>query len=364
MVDRGRATVITALAAALLLPACASTPTDDVRLSVKRIALSLAFEDEELIEPVPPRQIISVIPAPPELIASGDITPYRTLPDLPTFAPEPPLCPTAPVGTALTEVVAVRIDEPPKPGWYRRHNRGKLSVAGGAIPITLPFPRVTLMEIRDVHEVERPNADRRAGDVASDEAPPAADAASTARGTTKATRFTVAHEIATITITDVYEYDGAGLRLVERTIKTDAATSVFTPTPQVTLVELGNFGNEWTEGGADRDTSTAMVVEGAITRQEPVDVCGNLVDSLRYENDEQTVNLGTQEVSGTQDVPNAYNIAPQRNGLIVREEKHFSQVMTVGDLKLVIDWDYVSTIGHFDPYPTREAALRSLRDRG
>ena len=357
-----RAIVLIALAGTLV-SGCASTPVDKVRISVKRIALSLAFENEELAKPVPAQQIIRLIPAPPELVASGDITPFRT-PEQPPLRlePEKPLCPAAPVGTPLSEVVGVTIDEPPKPGWYRRHNRGKLSITGGAIPLTLPFPRVTFMEIRDVQEIERPNVpDRRAGDVALSEAPPVADAASSARGKNKAVRFTVAHYIATVTVTDVYEYDRASLRLVQRTTATSSGESVFTPTPQIAFVELGNFGNEWSEGGSDKGTSTAMVVEGAITKQEPVDVCGTLVDSLRYENDEQLVNLATQEVSGTSDVPNAYNIAPHRNGLIVREEKHFTQVMTVDGLKLAIDWDYVSTVGHFDPYPTREAAMDSLR---
>lgn len=347
-----------------LVSGCASTPTDKVRISMKRIALSLAFENDELAEPVPAQTIIQIIPAPPELVASGDITPFRTPdPSLPPLlVPEPPLCATAPVGAPLTEVVGITIDEPPKPGWYRRHNRGKLSVAGGALPITLPFPRVTMMEISNVHQVKRPNVpDRRAGDAAQNEAPPVADAATAARGTVTATRFTVTHYIATLTVTDLYEYDRSGLRLVTRSLKTGAGESVFTPTPQITLVELGNFGNEWSEGGADKASNTAMVVEGAITKQEPVDVCGTLVDTLRYENDEQMVNLTSQELSGTTEVPNAYNIAPHRNGLIVREEKHFTQTMTVDGLKLVIEWDYVSTVGHLDPYPTRDAALESLR---
>ena len=358
---RGRAAVVIALAGTLV-SACASTPVDEVRISVKRIALSLAFENEDLAQPVAPEQIIRIIPAPPELVASGDLEPYRT-PDRPVdlkLEPEPPTCPAAAEGTAVSEPVGITIDEPPKAGWYRRFNKGKLSIAGGPIPLTLPFPRNTLVEIRDVHEVERPNVDRRAGDVFTDEAPAAKDLATQTRGTTTSTRFTVSHQIATVTVTDVYEYDASGFRLVQRTTKTDAASSVFTPTPQIVLTELGNYGNDWSEGGSDRETNTAMVVRGAITKQEPVDVCGVLVDSLRFENEEQMVNLGTQELSGTSEVPNAYNIAPQRNGLMVREEKHFSQVVDFDGLKLVINWDYVSTLGNLEPYATREDALKSL----
>src|SRR5690349_24120594 len=47
-----------------------------------------------------------------------------------------------------------------------------------------------------------------------------------------------------------------------------------------------------------------------------------------YENDEQMVNPQAQEVSGTQGTPNKYNIAPQKNGLIVREDKHRSEEHT------------------------------------
>lgn len=357
---RSRACAAVGLAS-LMLAACASTPVDEVRISVKRIALRLAFENEDLAQPIAPERIINLIPAPPELVASGDIAPFRT-PEpshVTRLEKEPPLCPSAPKGAALLEPVAITIDEPPTPGWYRRHNRGKLTITGGPIPLTLPFPRVTLMEIRDVHQVERPDADHRAGDVARDEAPPLADAGQAIRSAT-ATRFTVSHEIATITISDVYEYDSDGFRLVERTTKTDAATAVFTPTPQITLVTLGDFGGDWAEGGTDRESSTAMVVQGVIAAQEPVDLCGTVVDTLRYENDEQTVNLASQETSGTADIPNIYNIAPQHQGLIVQEEKHFTQVATIDNLKLVIDWDYVSTLGHLDPYPTREAALEAV----
>jgi hypothetical protein len=346
-----------------LVSSCASTPTDEVRISVKRIALSLAFEDEELAkEPVAPEHIIQYLPAPPALVASGDLTPYTT-PERPalTLAPEKPLCPSAPSGAAVGQAVGVTVNEPPKPGWYRRFNKGKLSIAGGALPLSLPFPRVTLIEISDVHDVQRPNMrERHVGDVATDDAPPVADAAAGAGGTKTATRFTVAHHIATITVTDVYEYDAESFRLVQRTTKTDGGTSVFTPTPQIALTELGNYGNDWKEGGADRESNTAMTVQGSIVKQEPVDVCGTLVDTLRFANDEQLVNLSTQETSGTQDVPNSYNIAPHYNGMMVREEKHFTQVVTVDDLKLVIDWDYISTLGNFDPFPTKEAALKGL----
>ena len=352
---RVRALVL-ALATAFTLSSCASTPVDEVRISVKRIALSLAFEDEDKAQPVSPQRLIQIIPAPPELLATGDLNRFRTT-DVP-LPPEKPLCATAPGGTALTKPVAITIDEPPKPGWYRRFNRGKVGITGGPLPITVPLPRITFMEIRDVHQVERGDYDHRPADIARDEAPPLADAGEQLGGTVKVTRFTVAHQIATINVTDVYEYDDAGFRLVQRTTKTDAATSVFSPSPQLTLVTLGDFGGDWTEGGADRESSIAMTVEGAITAQEPVDLCGTLVDSLRFENDEQTVNLSTQETAGTSDVPNKYNISPQHNGLIVREEKHFTQVATVDDLKIVLDWDYVSTLGHLEPFPTREAAMK------
>jgi hypothetical protein len=362
-VERRRLAVALTLTV-VLTSACAATPTDELRISIRRVALSLAFEDDDKAQPVAPERIIEIIPAPAELVASRDLEPFRTPTDRPLDDDETvdqrgrPVCRPAPEGTALQEVVSVSIDAPPKPGWYRRHNQGKLTITGGPIPLTLPFPRVTIMEVRDVKEVERPDVNQKAGDAAR-QAPPVADAVSAMR-TTTVTQFTVAHEIATITLTDTYEYDGDGLRLVQRTTKTAAATAVFTPTPQITLVTLGDFGGDWSEGGSDRESRTAMVVQGEIAAQEAVDVCGTLVDTLRFENDEQTVNLSTQETSGTGDVPNTYNIAPQHGGLIVQEEKHFTQVATVDDAKLVIDWDYVSTLGNLDPYPSRAALVEAL----
>jgi hypothetical protein len=101
--ERFRPTIVLALAGGLLLSACASTPADKVRISVKRIALSLAFENEDNVEPVAPEEIIRVIPAPPELVASGDLTPFRSREAaagdvLLPLPPEPPLCASAPEG--------------------------------------------------------------------------------------------------------------------------------------------------------------------------------------------------------------------------------------------------------------------------
>ena len=347
------------VACALLLSGCASTPVDEVRISVKRIALSLAFEDEALLKPVEPETIIRYLPA-PEQFEVEDLATFRTPPRLPEVEREPPLCPAVDPGTPLEEAVAVTISEPPKPGWYRRHNKGKIGITGGALPITFPLPRVTLMEIKDVHTVERPDspaAARPLGDVGGSEAPAAAEAIA---GMVPVMRFTAAHEIGTLTVTDIYEYDDASLRLVQRTTKTTAGTTVFNPQPQVALVELGNFGNDWKEAGQDRVSRTAMVVQGKVVGQEPVDVCGSLVDTLKYANDEQTVNLETAEQSGTQGPANVYNIAPQKNGMIVREEKHFSQVVSFAGAKLVLDWDYTSTLGNFEPYPTKLDAIKAI----
>jgi hypothetical protein len=359
IVDRPRLTSVVALiCACLLLSSCASTPADKVRISVKRIALSLAFKNEELAKPVAPEVIIRLIPAPPDVVASGDLTPYRTTPNappLPVLAPPPKLCPTAPQGATISQPVGVTIDQPPQAGWYRRFNKGSLGITAGPLVLKVPFPRVTLMEIKDVQVLQRPKVDSHAGDAAG-QAPPLADAAGTVAGTRTVTRFTMVEYIGTVTITDVYEYDEAALRLVQRTTDTGGGTSTFTPSPQIVLVELGNYGNDWNEGGSDKDSSTAMVVRGATTAQEAVDVCGQLIDSLHYENDEQTVNLATQEVSGTSDTKNVYNIAPQKNGLLVREKKKFTQVVDVNGSKVVIDWDYTSTLGNLEPFPTRDAA--------
>jgi hypothetical protein len=340
------------VAATMLLSACASTPTDQVRISIKRLALSLAFKDEALAKPVPPETIINWIPAPDDLLATGDLSKYRLLGP----APLTPLCPKAPAGAPVDEAASATILKPPKPGFYLRQNVGKVGVTGGAIPITIPLPPITMIEISNVHDVVRPKVDSHAGD-AADAAPPADDVASGAAGSSPAVQFTMSHQIATITVTDIYEYDKASFRLVSRTTKTDAGTSVFTPTPQIVLTELGNYGNDWNEGGTDRDTGTSMIVRGEMNAQERVDVCGTLVDSLHYENDEQMVNPQAQEVSGTQGTPNKYNIAPQKNGLIVREDKHYTQVVTVDGAKLALDWNYTSTAMNVEPYLTKAAAF-------
>ena len=132
------------LTVAIAMVSGCSTGHKELELGIKRIALSLAFADEDKAEPVPPNVVYQLIPAPPGLVEDAPVTPPVRLPsfELPAFI----RCPKAPEGGAPEHAVLRLASRSPAAGKYPRLNTGKIHVDGGLFPLDLPYPPFSLWE--------------------------------------------------------------------------------------------------------------------------------------------------------------------------------------------------------------------------
>ena len=328
-----RAAVAVALAACTAA-ACASPPESPLEVGIKQVALSLAFSEADLVEPVEPEVIIRVIPAPPEVRTPTDLSPFevpeQASPQPPAVPPPDPACPPAGPAASAEVPVSLTVAQPPAPGRYPRHNVGQFTILGGAAPLVLPYPRATTWDHSGAEVVEEPAV---LGDP------------------TTTTQFDIIKTISpTYTVIDRLQLDADSIALVRRTTVTEAGESVFEPTPALDIYRYGAEGTAWTVAGVDTESGTAMSIDAVIDDREVVDVCGTLVDTYRVTSDEQVVNLRTGETSGTDpDDPNVYNFATQYGGLIVREDVHQTATVATPEGTLVIEFDYQSTVDTIEP---------------
>ena len=326
-----------ALLCALALVAC-STPDRKVELGVKRVALSLAFAEQELAEPVAPRVLYQLVPAPPGLIESAPITPPAQIDfELPAYL----TCPAAPDG-AVAPVAAKRVAvAPPPAGTYPRRNTGTVTLEGGVIPINLPFPPFSLWEY---------------GTPTPTEVTPSAVAGTATQVPAEpmpADEYDVVKTLTPeFTITERLRRTPNGIEMLKRTTRANGVETVFTPEPPIIIHQFQVEGERWVSSGVDRETSAAMLFEATIQSRELVDVCGTMVDTYRVTFTEQLVNLDTGEVSGSQPGDaSTYNIAPHFGGLIVREDVHstFQTHDPNTGTPIVVRFDYVSTTSTMEP---------------
>lgn len=342
-----RRATTTLLLLGLASSAACGTGAGDFDMSVRRVALSLAFKDEDKAKPVEPRVVVQLIPAPAEALRPG--TDLANIPPL-SVAPK---CPAAPEGAPVVDIGTYGILEPPKTGVYKRHNEGGLTLLG-ALPIRIPFPRTSVWEITDLAEVpppsptEDPTAPIAGAENAADNFP---------SGETDGKpmwEYTV-RKILTpqFTVVDRYRLTSRRLMLLRRETITPTETTVFAPEPPITMVEHADGeGHTWRSAGVDSVTGTAMVVDGEVVKREPVDVCGTLHDAFRVVVAERMVNLATGETSGTdEEDPNVYFVASQLGGIVLREDLHFNQTISTPDGPALIEWDYQSTMDSATPEP-------------
>ena len=326
------------LLATLLTTGC-SVDAPPLELGVKRVALSLAFAEEELAEPVAPRVLYELVPAPPELIAAPDVPYVAPSFELPSFLACQPAPEGAPLGAAVERVAAA----PPVAGTYLRRNTGTIHIEGGVVPIDLPYPPLSTWvhgEPTEVSVTPTPVAGN-SFQVPTEPAP--------------ADEYEVVKTLTPdFTITDRLRRTPTAIELVSRVTNANGTESTFTPEPPIIVHQFDVEGTQWTSAGMDTATGTAMLFEGTIEAREIVDVCGTIVDTYRVTFVEQVVNLRTGEVSGSQpNVPNAYNIAPQLGGLIVREDVHSTLTAREPNsgATVLVQMDYVSTLASPDPIP-------------
>ena len=332
---RLRTWIVLALVAGLTATACGSGE-GALEIGIRRVALDLAFSEEELAEPVEPRRIIQVVPTPPDVQEPADLGRFRSPP------PEPPtvpfeLCPTAPPGAVPAAPVTFAIDDPPAVGAYTRHNQGSIEITGGPFPITLPFPFITRWEIPAIEEAEVP--------------PPLGLGEPTTQ-----VEWDVEKILSpTFTVVDRYRLLPDKLQLVGRTTTNGDYTTEFVPDPPIDFYVFGVEGSSWSSAGIDDEQGTAMLFQGSIESREIVDACGTPVDTYRVVASETMVNLRTGETSGTSEGdPNIFNVATQLGGLVVREDVHVTQTTRDPDTgsALVAEFDYVSTVDSIDPEGT------------
>jgi hypothetical protein len=324
------------LTVAIALVSGCSSGHRELELGIKRVALNLAFADEGKAEPVPPKVVYQLIPAPPGLVDSAPATPPARLPsfELPAFI----TCPKASEGATPEQAVLRLASRSPAAGTYPRRNVGKVHVDGGVLPLDLPYPPFSLWEFGASTPIE---------------VPPDPTGAIAPGGT--GDEYTIKKSLTPdYVITETFRRTPTEIQLVKRETLANGVTTTIQPSPPVTYYSFGAENDEWRTAGLDQATSTAMLITGKIIKREVVDVCGTLVDTYQAQITEETVNLDTGEVSGSDPSASSYiDVAPQLGGLVIKEDIH--SVTHTRDPKsgapLTISFTYVSTTSTVEPVP-------------
>lgn len=328
------------LAACLVTAACGSADTGSLELGVRRIALDIAFVDEDAAPPAEPDVIVRLVPAPPEVLEPG--FDFATIeapePEEPAPPPLPPveLCPTAPPEETVDLPASPAVIDPVEPGTYPRDNAGSITITGASVPLQLPYPFLTTWQVGEAAEVEK--------------AATALDP--TAATAPKVTRFTITKDIGPgFQTVETFEIGEEALLLIERVTIANGTETRFRTDPPLEYFRYGAEGDTWNSAGADLENGYGVVIQGSIDDREVIDVCGDLVDTFVIAYTEQVVNLANGAVSGTSaDEPSTIFFAPQYGGLAVREDMHTTQRSELEDgTPVIIEYDYVSTLTSIEP---------------
>ncbi|HUP85984.1 MAG TPA: hypothetical protein VM143_09990 [Acidimicrobiales bacterium] len=344
MTHRAPMRVVALLAASLLVAACGPSRPDRLEFGVQRIALGIAFVDEDAAPPPEPEVIVRLIPAPPEVYQPGfDFESVRVRDDDEAedegdddiiIPPLPPRCPAASPEATIDLPVSPSVLDPPAPGRYPRANAGSIELvtAGPALKFPYPFESSWLVS------PER-KAAGKTGTVALPSNAP------TGR------QWTVTKQLGGFQTIELMELASNGVLLVERRIVNAGVETVLRPDPPVTFFQFGAEGDSWNSAGADVAHDLAIVIQGSIKDRAVIDVCGVLAEAFVIGYTEQVVNLATGETSGTDSAePSTVFYAPQYGGLVVKEQMHTTQRVTAADgSPVVINLDYVSTLTSIDP---------------
>jgi hypothetical protein len=327
---------------ALATTACGGGGPDPLIIGMKRVALNLAFADEDLASAVDPARVIQLVPAPEELLEEGaDFEPYRPSRPRP---PLPPPCAVAGPNVFADEPVPIFARGAPAEGVYSFHNTGTITITGTVVPLSIPYPAKSKVEIRNVKVVD---------EVPGGEALTPAGRA--ALGLSKVVSFDRINRISgELTVADSYRYDESKLELTKRVVTSQGqGVTTFNPQPAITFLEFGQGeGDTWSSAGIDTENNLSMVVQGTISNREFVDLCGKIVDAFRVPSNETSVNLDDTSQSGTDATqPNIYWFANQFGALVVKEEGHYTQVIQVDGAPVTLEFDYTSTLDSVIPTP-------------
>ena len=383
-----RRAVALLLACSFVVAACGSDE-DPLALGFRRVSLDLVFKDATKASPAEAQRIIQVIELFDEDVRrepdaatepEPEPAPRRRRTTAPPGIPEKVCLPADPTQTPETPVFGA-VRNPPVEGSYTRKNTGEIRIESESplVPsFTVPYPEKTAWSVTDIERsrgtlATNPREDELLGTETLPEAPAAPEVV----------RFTLTRPVGSgLTVIETYQYygdrapadadttastdmDGDGLFLVRRETQSETfGTSIFTPTPPVMVVPIGDE-TEATEAntgaGIDRETGSAMTVESKILSREAIDVCGEMVDTYRVQWEEQFVDnsRGRPVIAGNVESgkPNIWNISFSDRLLIVREEIHSQTRTYVGDgaaaLPVTVAFDYVSTLGELETKPLR-----------
>lgn len=330
---RGAPRLVAALAClSVTAAACGTNGPGRLEFGIRRLALDIAFVDEDAAPPVEPQVVVRLLPAPAEMLQPDyDFDePIDESPEVPVLE----LCPTAPPDATVGVSASPSIIDPPVAGTYGRQNKGWIELQGATLPIRLPYPFFSTWKFSDLTERVRPGPLGTPGAVEP------------------ARQYTVTKSLGpTYTVTETYEMAPEALLLLERVVDANGVVTRFRTDPPLEFFHFGAEGDEWTSAGADTENGYAVVMQGRITDRAVIDVCGTLVDTFVIAYTEQVVNLANGETSGTNETaPSTVFFAPQFGGLVIREDMHTIQRTSAPDgSPLVIRFDYLSTIMSTEP---------------
>lgn len=327
MISPRRQVVALLLVVGIAAGACGGSGSErDLQFGIRRLALDLAFVDEDAAAPLPAEVIQRIIPFDEEFFEE-DGTPSR--PDLGDDVVIPEQCPDAEPDATVPTPASPSIIDPPAAGVYPRRNTGTVEITGAGLPLTVPYPPLSSWSISKAELRTRDGALGSSG------------------VTAPARQYTVTKSLGQgFSTVERFELGPEALLLLERVTTTNGVVTTFRPNPPLEFFRFGAEGDDYVSAGVDTENGYAGVIQGVISDRAVVDVCGELTDTFAIRFTEIVVNLRTGELSGTNEAtPTTVFFAPQHGGLVIREDVHTIQRTTGPDGEpLVARFDYVSTM--------------------
>ncbi|MBA2608565.1 MAG: hypothetical protein H0U92_06480 [Actinobacteria bacterium] len=309
--------------------ACGGGERDSLQFGIRRLALDLAFVDEDAAAPLTAEVIRRIIPFDGENFPDDEFAAPPRRSDREVDLAIPALCPEADADATVPTPASPSIIDPPSPGVYPRRNTGSVEITGAGLPITLPYPPFSAWTISKAELRTRPGALGSSG------------------VTPPARQYTVTKSLGEgFSTVERFELAAEALLLLERVTTTNGVVTTFRPDPPLEFFRFGAEGDDYVSSGVDTTNGYAGVIQGVITDRAVIDVCGELTDTFVIRFTEIVVNLRTGELSGTNEAaPTTLFFAPQHGGLVIREDVHTIQRTTgPGGEPLVARFDYVSTM--------------------
>jgi hypothetical protein len=328
--------VISIALALVLLSACAHGKSS-LQIGLQHVDVDLAFKGDPNGD-----KVIRQLPPLPLPIQPADL--YFEPPEFVPVKPKDP-CPKGPVGKAPNPTATQLVLAPPKAGTYTYSNKGNVVLTIGTVPTKLVYPKKTESVISNVTDVTaEPNDFQKLQNQPGD----------------RTITFDLKESIGYGFTLTSYQVTTGSIQMVKRVTKVGDTESTFTPTPALTIMNLGGgVGDSWNSAGVDLTTGETGVIQGKNVARQTLDLCGTLVDSYKIVSTERFASLnGTDAYSSmTKDaadptgaspqLTNIYNVATQFGGLFVRVETHTKTHSGV----VTIDTDHVGLMSSTTPTP-------------